>query len=49
MDADLMGANLHRVIKDKAIWMGANMELVKQTDPVLAMAEDWRPPAAPKT
>jgi len=43
-----MGANLHRVIQQKTIWMGAKLELVKQTDPVLAAAEDWRPPAPPK-
>jgi hypothetical protein len=47
MDADLMGANLHRVLKERSIWEGANLDLVRQTDPVLAAAEDWLPPAPP--
>jgi uncharacterized protein YjbI with pentapeptide repeats len=43
-NADLSGANLHRILEEKTVWDGAHRDGVRETDPERAAAEDWRPP-----
>ena len=46
--ADLTQSVLHRINERGTIWKGTNLKLVDRTDPDLAAAEDWLPPAPQK-
>jgi hypothetical protein len=47
-DADLFWADRHGTHVERALWMGANLKSVRDTDPERYAAETWKPGEPPK-
>jgi len=48
-DADTRHANIHRIREQNTNWDQARRDGIRETDPDLADAEDWRPPQKTST